>query len=107
MGILNIPKLLELYRELNSTYINEHGIYIIQEGMTEEEIRSVIGKTEYITFIIKQIEKEYINKDKLIITVKELDDFIKIINKDVAYNVNLYSTIYTLYLKAIQLMEKK
>lgn len=107
MGILNLPKLLELYRELNSVYINEHGIYIIQDGMTKEEIRSVIGKSDYITSIIKQIEEEYINKDNLTITIKELDDFIKIINKDVAYNLSIYSTIYTLYLKVIQLMEKK
>ena len=107
MGILNLPKLLELYRELNSIYINEHGIFIIQEYMTKEEIRDNIDRANYISFIINHIEQEYIKKDKLTITIKELDVFIKTINRDVAYNVTLYSTIYTLYLKAIQLMEKK
>lgn len=107
MGILNLPKLLELYRELNSLYKNEHGIFIIQECMTKEDIRDIIDRANYISFIIEQIEQEYIKKDKLTITVKELDAFIKTINRDVAYNVTLYSTIYTLYLKAIQLMEKK
>lgn len=107
MGVINIPKLLEIYRELNSVYKNEHNVYIIQEGMTKKEIKNIIAKSDYISYIITCIEKEYIDKDKRTITVNELVDFIKIINIDVSYNVSIYATIYVLYLKAIQLMEKK
>lgn len=106
MGIINLPKLLELYKELYSNYRNEHGILIIREGLSKEEIQNAIDKSNYIINTIKKIEEEYIAKDKRTITVKELDDFISILNIDVS-NLSVTATIYTLYLIAIQLMEKK
>lgn len=106
MGIINIPKLLELYKELYSKYRNEHEILIIREGMSKEEIQNVIDKANYIRFIIKTIEEEYIAKDIRTITAKELDDFLTIFKTDVS-NISVTATIYTLYLIAIQLMEKK
>ena len=111
MGILNLPKLLELYKELYSNYRNEHGILIIREGMTKEEIQNVIDKSDYIRFIIRKIEEDYIAKDKITVTVKEINDFISLLNVDESTyrisNISVTATIYTLYLIAIQLMEKK
>lgn len=106
MGVINLPKLLELYKELFRNYRNEHDILIIREGMSKEEIQDAIDKSNYIINTIKKIEEEYIAKDKRTITAKELDDFIALLNIDVS-NLSVTATIYTLYLIAIQLMEKK
>lgn len=106
MGILNLPKLLELYKELYSNYRNEHDILIVREGLTKEEIQNTIDKANYIQFIITKIKEEYIAKDIRTVTVKELDSFISIFKTDVS-NLSVTTTIYTLYLIAIQLMEKK
>lgn len=106
MGVINLPKLLELYKELYSNYRNEHGILIVREGMTKEEIQDIISKSDYIRFIIRRINEEYIDKDIRCITAKEVDNFIALLNIDVS-NITVTATIYTLYLIAIQLMEKK
>lgn len=106
MGVINLPKLLELYKELFRNYRNEYGILIIREGMSKEEIQNVIDKSDYIRFIIRKIEEDYIAKDIRCITAKEVDKFISLLNIDVS-NLSVTATIYTLYLIAIQLMEKK
>lgn len=106
MGVINIPKLLELYKELYSNYRNEHEILIVREGMSKEEIQNTIDKANYIRFIIRKIEEDYMAKDKRTVTAKELDDFLTIFKTDVG-NISVTATIYTLYLIAIQLMEKK
>lgn len=105
MGVINIPKLLKVYKELYSNYRNEYDILIIQEGLTKEEIQNLIDKADYIKYIIRLIEEDYIAKDKRCITATEVDKFIFLLNLDVS-NLSVKSTVYTLYLKAIQLMEK-
>lgn len=100
-----MTKLLKVYKELYSNYRNEYGILIIQEGLTKEEIQNLIDKADYIKYIIRIIEEDYIAKDKRCITAIEVDKFIFLLNRDVD-NLSVKSTVYTLYLKAIQLMEK-
>lgn len=111
MGVIILPKLLELYKELFRNYRNEYGILIIREGMSKEEIQNVIDKSDYIRFIIRKIEEDYIAKDIRCITAKEVDKFISLLNVDESTyrisNLSVTATIYTLYLIAIQLMEKK
>lgn len=106
MGVINLPKLLKVYKELYSNYRNEYGILIVSGDIPKEEIQNIIDKADYISYIIRKIEEDYIDKDKRTITAKEIDDFISLLDMYVD-NLSVKTTIYTLYIKAIQLMEKK
>ena len=109
MGTVNLVKLIELYKEILSTYITEDGILIVDDSLTDKEILDRMVSKNYIKEIISTITKQYIYQDIQVITGRVVDELIDIISKEdndfIEYHC-LYKTRYTLYNKIIHLQQK-
>ena len=107
MGTVNLVKLIELYKEILSTYITEDDILIVDDSLNDKEIMDRIVSKNYIKEVISTITKQYIYQDVLVITGRVVDELIDILKKEANTEYTcLYKTIYTLYNKIIHLQQK-
>ena len=107
MGTVNLVKLIELYKEILSTYITENGILIATNDMEDKDILDSIAIKNYIVTVIRVIEEEYIDKGALVVIGVKVDELIRTLQLpfDASYPC-LYKTLYTLYNKIIHLQQK-
>ncbi len=108
MGTVNLVKLIELYKEILSTYITEDGILIATNDMEDKDILDNLVVKNYIDKVIRVIEDDYIAKGALIITGIKVDELLRAIklNEDFIKHPCLFRILYTLYNKIIQLQQK-
>ncbi len=107
MGTVNLVKLIELYKELLSTYITEDGILIATNDMEDKDILDSLVIKDYIVAVIDVIEVKFIEKGELVVVGSKVDELISILQLpfNTAYTC-LYKTLYTLYNKIIHLQQK-
>lgn len=108
MGTVNLVKLIELYKEILSTYITEDNILIATNDMEDKDILDSIVIQDYIVKVIKAIEVEFIDKGELVVVGSKVDELIKTIqlNEDFIKHPCLFKILYTLYNKIIHLQQK-
>lgn len=108
MGAVNLVKLIELYKEILSTYITEDNILIATNDMEDKDILDGLVVKNYIVRVINVIEEEYIDKGALVITGVKVDELIRTIklNEDFIEHPCLFRILYTLYNKIIHLQQK-
>lgn len=109
MGTVNLVKLIELYKEILSTYITEDDILIVDDSLNDKEILDRVVSKNYIKEIISTITKQYIYQDVLVITGRVVDELIDILRKednDFIKHPCLFKILYTLYNKIIHLQQK-
>ncbi len=109
MGTVSLVKLVELYKEILSTYITEDGILIVDDSLNDKEILDRVVSKNYIKEIISTITKQYIYQDILVITGRVVDELIDIISKEDNYFIEhpcLFKILYTLYNKIKHLQQK-
>ena len=108
MGTVNLVKLIELYKEILSTYITEDGILIATNDMEDKDILDSLVVKNYIVKVIRVIEDEYIDKGALVITGIKVDELLRVIrlNEDFIEHPCLFRILYTLYNKIIHLQQK-
>lgn len=107
MGTVNLVKLIELYKEILSTYITEDGILIATNDMEDKDILDSLVIKDYIYAVIDVIEVKFIDKGELVVVGSKVDELIKILQ--LKFNTEypcLYKTLYTLYNKIIHLQQK-
>ena len=107
MGTVNLVKLIELYKEILSTYITEDGILIATNDMEDKDILDSIAIKNYIVDVIYGIEINFIKQGELVVVGNKVDELIKTLQLpfNTAYPC-LYKTLYTLYNKIIHLQQK-
>ena len=107
MGTVNLVKLIELYKEILSTYITEDGILIATNDMEDKDILDSLVIKEYIVNVIDAIEVQFIEQGELVLVGNRVDDLITTIQLlfDTTHPC-LYKTLYTLYNKIIHLQQK-
>lgn len=108
MGTVNLVKLIELYKEILSTYITEDNILIATNDMEDKDILDSLVIKNYIVKVIDAIEDKYINKGELVLTGAKLDELKQTLQVDVDFVKHpcLFKKLYTLYMKIIQLQQK-
>lgn len=108
MGTVNLVKLIELYKEILSTYITEDGILIATNDMEDKDILDSLVVKNYIVNVINVIEVEFIDKGELVVVGIKVDELIKTIqlNEDFIKHPCLFKILYTLYNKIIHLQQK-
>lgn len=107
MGAVNVVKLIELYKEILSSYVTKHNILIVTDDMTDKDILDSIAIKNYIVDVIVIIEERFIEKDALVVVGIKVDELIRTLQEP--FNTEypcLYKTIYTLYNKIIHLQQK-
>lgn len=108
MGTVSLVKLIELYKEILSTYITEDGILIATNDMEDKDILDSLVVKNYIVNVIRTIEEEYIDKGALVITGVKVGELLRTIqlNEDFIKHPCLFRILYTLYNKIIHLQQK-
>ena len=108
MGTVNLVKLIELYKEILSTYITEDGILIATNDMEDKDILDSLVVKNYIVKVINVIEVEFIDKGELVVVGSKVDELIKTVqlNEDFIKHPCLFRILYTLYNKIIHLQQK-
>ena len=108
MGTVNLVKLIELYKEILSTYITEDGILIATNDMEDKDILDSLVVKNYIVKVINVIEVDFIDKGELVVVGNKVDELIKTIqlNEDFIKHPCLFRILYTLYNKIIHLQQK-
>ena len=108
MGTVNLVKLIELYKEILSTYITEDGILIATNDMEDKDILDSLVVKNYIVKVIRVIEDEYIDKGALVIVGVKVSELLRTIqlNEDFIEHPCLFRILYTLYNKIIHLQQK-
>ena len=108
MGAVNLVKLIELYKEILSTYITEDGILIATNDMEDKDILDSLVVKNYIVNVIEAIEDKLIDKGALVVIGVKVDELIRTLKLDVDFTKHpcLYKTLYTLYNKIIHLQQK-
>ena len=107
MGTVNLVKLIELYKEILSTYITEDGILIATNDMEDKDILDALMMKDYIVNVIDDIEVKFIEQGELVVVGSKVDELIKTLQ--LSFNTTypcLYKTLYTLYNKIIHLQQK-
>ena len=77
MGAINLVKLLELYKELLSSYITKDGVLIATAEMEDKDILDILVIKNYIIKVIGIIEDEYIDKGTLHIIGGKVTELIR------------------------------
>ena len=108
MGTVNLVKLIELYKEILSTYITEDGILIATNDMEDKDILDSLVIENYIVKVINQIEVNFIEQGELVLVGSKVDELIRTIqlNEDFIKHPCLFRILYTLYNKIIHLQQK-
>lgn len=108
MGTVNLIKLIELYKEILSTYITEDGILIATNDMEDKDILDALMMKDYIVNVIDAIEDKFIDKGELVVVGIKIDKLIKTIqlDEDTTKHPCLFKILYTLYNKIIHLQQK-
>ena len=108
MGTVNLVKLIELYKEILSTYITEDGILIATNDMEDKDILDSLVVENYIVKVINQIEVNFIAQGELVLVGNKVDELIRTIqlNEDFIKHPCLFRILYTLYNKIIHLQQK-
>lgn len=107
MGAVNVVKLIELYKEILSSYVTKDGILIVTDDMEDKDIIDSIAIKNYILDVIEAIEDEFIAKDALVVVGVKVDELIRTLQKSLNTDYPcLYKTLYTLYNKIIHLQQK-
>lgn len=108
MGTVNLVKLIELYKEILSTYITEDGVLIATNDMTDKDILDRLADKNYIVGVIEAIENKFIEQGELVLVGNRVDELMKTIQLDVNFKEHpcLFKIHYTLYKKIIHLQQK-
>ena len=109
MGVLNLVKLVKLYKEILSSYITEDGILITTDEMEDKDILDSLVIKDYLVKVIKTIEEDYIDKGTISLVGDKVDELKSKIftDEDFIEHPCLFKKRYALYMKIIQLMDKK